>query len=472
MKKIVVLGGGISGLATAYLIKTQAQAANLDIELKIIEKDSRSGGKFRSEAVDGYLCEWGPNGFLTNKPQTLQLCRELGIDTELLASNDNARKRFIFCDGKLHKLPHSPMEFLTNSLISWPGKLRIAGEFFVPQRTASDDESLSDFTTRRLGKEALNKLIAPMASGVFAGNADTMSLKAAFPRIHQLEQQYGGLLKAMLRLIYQHRQAKKRGEVVASPAGPGGVLTSFQNGIETLSQRLQQQFTASEISLHSEVKQVVYTGSQWEIHTESGMEIADIVISALPAYALAKIIAATDQTLAQLSARINYAPLAVVCLGYDLAQVAHDCNGFGYLMARGETIPVLGTLWDSQIFAKRAPDGKILFRTMLGGAARRDLIDLDDQELQRLVEKNLATTMQVSGKPEFVKIYRHIEAIPEYNIGHPQLVDEIMQTAAKYPGLFIGGNAFNGVGINDCVANSYKISEQVIKLLKQPAEKN
>lgn len=472
MKKIVILGGGVSGLASAYLIKKQAQAANLAVEIILLERSAKVGGKFCSEHAGGYLCEWGPNGFLTNKPQTLELCKTLGIDNQLLASNDNARKRFIYSNHKLHKLPHNQIEFLTNSLISWRGKLRIAAEFFIPKRTATTDESLSDFTTRRLGREALNKLIAPMASGVFAGNADTMSLKAAFPRIYQLEQEYGGLLKAMIALVKKHHQAKKRGEVVASPAGPGGVLTSFAGGVETLTNSLAQSFTSGEIIVNAQINSIKRDGSKWLVSTNSVQFDADIVVSALPAYALAAVCKDFDDELGKLAGKINYAPLAVVCLGYDLNQVPHDTNGFGYLIARGETIPVLGTLWDSQIFVKRAPDGKILFRTMVGGAAQRELVNLSDKELQALVEDNLRQTMGVEGQPEFVKIYRHPQAIPEYNIGHPQLVDKIMTQAAQYPGLFIGGNAFNGVGINDCVASSYKISEQVIKLLKQMAENN
>lgn len=471
MKKIIVLGGGISGLTTAYLIKTTAEKAGIQIEIKILEKDNRIGGKFESETVDGYLCEWGPNGFLTNKPQTLELCQSLGISNELLASNDNARKRFIYSNDKLHKLPHTPVEFLNNSLISWPGKLRIACEFFIPRRKESSDESLSDFTNRRLGKEALAKLIAPMASGVFAGNADTMSLKAAFPRIHQLEEEYGGLLRAMVCLIHKHHQAKKRGEVVASPAGPGGVLTSFAGGVETLTKRLQETFAPEEIQLGVKVNQLTFNGSQWEITANNDQYFADAVVSSLPAYALAEVSETIDTQLSALAAKISYAPLAVVCLGYDLNQIKYDCNGFGYLIARGESIPVLGTLWDSQIFAFRAPQNRILFRTMLGGAANPELVNLNDTELQKIVEDNLLKTMGIAIKPELVKIRRHHQAIPKYNIGHPQLISDIMDRASQHPGLFIGGNAFFGVGINDCVASGYRVSQQVIDWLKIQKDK-
>lgn len=463
MQQIIVIGGGLSGLATAYQIQQQAQAQNLAVNVKVIEKEARFGGKAWSRQESGYLCEWGPNGFLTNKPQTLELCQSLGITGQLLPSNDNARKRFVFSRGKLHKLPHNQIEFLTNSLISFKGKLRIAAEFFVPQRHASSDETLADFTRRRLGDEALNKLIAPMAGGIFAGDPEQMSLQACFPRIYELEQGYGGLLKAMLRLTRQHNRDKKAGKVVASPSGPGGVLTSFSGGIQELISALSDAIGRDNLIQTAAVNKISQLqNGQWQVTAGNEVYAADKIVCAAPAFASAEMLHDLDANLANSLQQINYAPLIVVCLGYAQAQINADLNGFGYLFARGEDEALLGTLWDSSIFAARAPDGKVLLRSMLGGASHPQVMNLADQQIQQLVQKSLETTLGIRAVPELVKIYRHAQAIPAYALCHKDLVAKIMEQASHHPGLFITGNAYTGVGINDCVASAVATAKQVL----------
>ncbi|HLO25245.1 MAG TPA: protoporphyrinogen oxidase, partial [Geobacteraceae bacterium] len=234
MKKAIVVGGGISGLATAYLLQKKALAAKIELEITLLEEEPRVGGKIWSIKDEGYLCEWGPNGFLDNKPQTLELCRALAAGQQLLRSNDNARKRFICSGGMLHQLPENGPSFLKSKLISWPGKLRLAMEPFAAKPPQDVDETLAAFARRRLGDEALRKLIGPMVSGIFAGDPETMSLKSCFPRIAELEREYGGLIWAMLKLAKQKKKEIAAGKAVASAAGPGGILTSFRSGLQTL----------------------------------------------------------------------------------------------------------------------------------------------------------------------------------------------------------------------------------------------
>lgn len=462
MQEIIVIGGGLSGLSTAYLLQQKAKAQNIAISVKVLEKAERSGGKIWSRSEEGFLCEWGPNGFLTNKPQTLELCKQLGVDSKLLASNDNARKRFVVSDGVLHKLPHNQVEFLTNSLISWRGKLRIAGEFFVGKKETQSDETLANFTRRRLGDEALRKLIGPMASGIFAGDPEQMSLQACFPRINQLEQEYGGLLKAMLLLMRKHHREQKAGNVVSSPAGPGGVLTSFANGIEELTHALVNAIGAENILTTMGVDEINQVNEKWQIITQDKIFIADKIVCATPAYATAKMLHRQDIELSNELNKITYSPLVVACLGYDQKQIAADLNGFGYLFAQGEDDLVLGSLWDSSIFANRAPDGKVLFRSMLGGALHPDVLELSDAQLQAKLESSLVPLMKIHGKPELVQIYRHKKAIPHYRLGHLQLVNNIMNLSKQHNGLFITGNAYFGVGINDCVAASDKCAQNIL----------
>lgn len=466
MEHIVVIGGGLSGLATAFNLKYLAEQNNRHLRISVIEKETTVGGNIRSYTDNGYLCEWGPNGFLTNKPHTQELCKKLAIYNDLLASNDNARKRFVYSNHKLHKLPHNQIEFLTNSLISITGKLRIAGELFVTAKKDGIDESLADFTQRRLGREALDKLIGPMANGIFAGNPETMSLQACFPRINQLETEYGGLLKAMLKLSKQHAKAKKTGKVTSSPAGPGGVLTSFNNGIQVLTDSLYHAIGHDNVIRDKEVSNLTpELHNKWRIQFASNEElVADKIILATPAYVTSAILAKLNAELSAKLAAIQYSPLAVVCLGYALEQIEHDINGFGYLFANNEEQYVLGTLWDSSIFANRAPDGKLLLRSMLGGARNPLVLNLSDDELLAAVKASLVKTMNITIEPEMVKVFRHAKAIPQYNVGHSELVSKIEALVANYSGLYLTGNAYHGVGINDCTLAAENLAKKVLGL--------
>lgn len=464
MEHIVVIGGGLSGLATAFNLKYLAQQNNRALHVSVIEKEPTVGGKIRSYSDNGYLCEWGPNGFLTNKQHTQELCKKLAIYNDLLASNDNARKRFVYSKSKLHKLPHNQMEFLTNSLISLSGKLRIAGELFVSAKKDGIDETLADFTRRRLGREALDKLIGPMASGIFAGNPETMSLQACFPRINQLETEYGGLLKAMLKLTKQHAKAKKSGKVTSSPAGPGGVLTSFHDGIQVLTDSLYHAIGHDNVIRDKEVINVYpELHDKWRIQFASKEElVADKVVIATPAYIASSLVEKLSPQLSTKLAEIKYSPLAVICLGYALEQINHDVNGFGYLFANNEEQYVLGTLWDSSIFANRAADGKVLLRSMLGGARNPEVLKLSDEELLKTVQASLNKTMQINVEPEMSKIFRHPQAIPQYNVGHREIVSQLEAMVASYTGLYLTGNAYYGVGINDCTLAAEKVAQQVL----------
>ncbi len=299
----------------------------------------------------------GPNGFLDNKPMTLDLCRRLQIDPQLLRSDDNARKRFIYADKVLHRLPENGPSFLKSKLISWPGKLRLAGEMLVPKRTSLEDETLAEFGRRRLGPEALDKLISPMVSGIFAGNPETMSVKSCFPRIYELEQEYGGLIKAMLKLAKKKRAEIKAGKAVASAAGPGGVLTSFDGGIQDLTEGVSNRLNG-EVKTDCEVTKIEKKQDGFILHLLNGQTLdAEIVVTAAPAYAVANMLDGSHGDSSQLLRDIPYAPMNVVCFGYQKDRIRHDLNGFGYLIPKGEGCSILGTLWDSSIFPNRAPEG-------------------------------------------------------------------------------------------------------------------
>ncbi len=466
MTRVVIVGAGISGLATAYAVEQLAKQAELEVETLVVEKQQRTGGKIWSIQEEGYLCEWGPNGFLDSKPMTLDLCQKLGISDQLLRSNDNARKRFIYSEQTLHRLPENGPSFLKSKLISWPGKLRLACEPLVAKRTDPSDETLAEFGRRRLGTEALNKLISPMVSGIFAGDPETMSLKSCFPRIYELEQEHGGLIKAMVKLAKKKRAEQKAGKVVASAAGPGGVLTSFERGIQQLSDGAQAALNG-ELKTGSAVLKIEPKQGGYLLRLESGEQLeADIVVTASPSYAVAGMLDECNAKAAELLRQIPYATMNVVCFGYQRERIDFDLNGFGYLTPKAEGRSTLGTLWDSSIFPNRAPQGKVLLRSMMGGATNMAAIDLSDDEVKARTMADLRQIMGVTAEPEFVRIFRHSHAIPQYTRGHAARLQALDEALTKNPGLILTGNAFYGVGLNDCVNASNLTAAKVVEQLK------
>ncbi len=467
MQRIVIIGAGISGLSTAYAIERGAAAAGLEIETTVLEKKDRIGGKIWSIKEEGYLCEWGPNGFLDNKPMTLELCDRLGIRDQLLRSDDNARKRFIYSGGVMHRLPENGPSFLKSQLISWPGKMRLAYEMLVPARMDGVDETLADFGRRRLGAEALDKLIAPMVSGIFAGDPETMSLKSCFPRIRELEREYGGLIKAMVKLARKKAAERKAGKVVASAAGPGGILTSFQQGIQQLADGTAAGLKG-QVRTGVGVTAIVARDGGFELQLTDGSTLeADLVVSAAPAHDLAGMVERFDPAMAELLQQIPYASMNVVCFGYEKGKIARDLDGFGYLIPKKEGRAILGTLWDSSIFPNRAPQGQVLLRSMMGGATNPGAIKLSEAEVAAKVKADLKTIMGIDAEPDFVRVFRHQKAIPQYIVGHSQRLLALDERLRLHRGLFLTGNAYFGVGLNDCVNASNQTAERVLAALKK-----
>ena len=450
--KIVIVGGGISGLSLAYFLLRKEP--NLDIE--VLESGSRPGGKVWTDKADGFLCEWGVNGFLDNKPRTLELASML--DLTPLRSNDNARKRFIYSDDVLHQIPESPPAFLKSNLLSVWGRLRIAYEMFAPKGSA-EDETLAEFATRRLGKEAYEKMIDPMASGIYAGDSSKLSLKSCFPRINELEQNYGSLIRAMIKL---QREAKKTGKKVG--AGPGGTLTTFNGGMQVMIDALRNAL-GERLKLDTSVSSIDRKDESYTVFTEKGSEIdADILVLATPAHTTAGIVSNMNRQLQEILKKIPYPAVSVACLGFERKKIEHSLDGFGFLIPNREGRKILGTLWDSSIFPDRAPEGSVLLRTMVGGARASEIALQEDEKILSNVMGELQAIMGISAEPDFVRIYKHEKAIPQYNVGHQRILEELYSIVSQCRGLYLTGNAYRGISLNDCIENSYKWSEKILGL--------
>ena len=451
MDRIIIIGGGISGLSLGYLLQKRKPS----IDLIVLEAEKRVGGKIWSDKADGFLCESGVNGFLDNKPKTLELASDLLLTP--LRSSDAARKRFIFSEGRLHMLPDSPSAFFKSNLLSLWGRLRIIYEILAP-RTEKEDESLAEFGTRRLGREAFEKLIDPMASGIYAGDPAALSLRSCFPRIHQLESDYGSLIRAMIKL---KKKAKKEGK--AGPgAGPGGVLTSFFEGMETFVVALKASL-GEKVRPMSKVVSLSKNSRRYTVHLQDGSSIeADAAVVAAPAHAAAGILKDFDADLSRTISEIPYPPVSVVCTGFKKDKIGSSLDGFGFLVPYREKRRILGTLWDSSIFPNRAPEGYVLLRSMLGGARASSIALQGETRLADMVTGELGDVMGIKAQPDFVKVYVHEKAIPQYTLGHQKRLKLMDDIVVKYKGLYLTGNSYRGISVNDCIENSYKLASEIL----------
>jgi oxygen-dependent protoporphyrinogen oxidase len=452
--KIAIVGAGISGLATAHALRSRQP----ELEIELFEAGERTGGKVWTEHTpEGYTCEWGVNGFLDNKPKTLDLARALEL-TPLRGSAEAAR-RYVFRHGQLHALPESPPAFLTSKLMSLPGRLRVMCEPFMP-RGKADDETLADFARRRLGPEARDALIDPMASGVFAGDPARMSLKSCFPRIHEIESEFGSLIRGMIRLQVR---ARKEGKGKGPGPGPGGKLTSFEDGMSEMTDRLTMEFS-DVIRLKTAVRSLDRSGDRFLLHLGTGETAeADRVILASPAYAQAEMLTELAPDISGQLRQIPYPSVGVVCLGYETDRLQNPLDGFGFLVPSTEQRGILGTVVDSNVFPTRAPEGHMLFRTLVGGSRAADKAQLPEAKLLDLVRSELRDILGMDTDPAFAKIYIHQQAIPQYHVGHAQRLEDIDAARIRHPGLYLTGNAYRGVSLNDCIENAWRTAGEVLE---------
>lgn len=455
MSDIVIIGAGISGLALAYRLQQRLP----DARITVLERAERPGGKIWTHREAGFQVEAGPNGFLDSKPSTLTLCRDLGLEPQLISASPGASKnRYLFVEGQLRALPDGPLAFLRSDLLSWRGKLDLVLERFREPRRAREDESIEAFARRHAGREAA-LLADAIVTGIHAGDPKLLSLPATFPRLAELERQYGSVLKGLA------ETARRRRDDPEAPRQSHGPMRSFREGLRLLIETLQARLPKPPI-LGVSVRRIERRGlaerPEWLVSGDGRDSwSAAAVVLTCPAYEQAALLSDLDASLAERVAGIAYNRIAVVALGYRKEDVPGDLDGFGYIAPQRTGRDLLGVQWCSSIFPERAPAGTVLLRAMAGGWNRPDVVGWDDDRLLNAMRKELRLAMGIQATPIVHHIIRWHRAIPQYHLGHLERVAWIESRLGQHPGLFLAGNAYHGVSVNDCTEQADLLAQRL-----------
>ncbi len=447
MKRIAIIGGGISGLSAAFYLEQHRQAG-APVEYVLFEASSRFGGVIRSEQVQDFVVEAGPDSFLTEKPWAAELCHQLGIADQLIGSNDPLRQTYISLNGKLIPLPDGlalmvPTRFLATAfspLFSFGSKARMASEWFQPRREVAADESVASFVKRHYGAEMVERVADPLLSGIYGGTAAQLSVKAVLPRFAEMEARHGSLGKAM---IANRKQGLNK--------NPQSIFTSLKKGMQQLLDAILLRLPASGVRPNATVESLGWTGNKWVVVRNAKNEEFNAVILAVPSHAAAKLVNASSPQLASDLRDVEYSSSVTVSLGYDHAVRGRLPTGFGYLVPRSEGKRVLAVTFVHNKFSHRAPEDRALIRCFLGGTRDGKVFELSEEDIQRIVREELRLTLGIDAEPLFVRVHKWSAAMAQYNVGHLERLAQIEHLRLKTPALFLAGNAYQGIGIPDCV---------------------
>ncbi len=476
--RIAIIGGGITGLAAAHRILELNPAA----QVTLFEASGRLGGVLQTERRDGYLIERSADMFTTREPWALDLCRRVGIESELIETNKQHRRAFVVHKGKLVPVPEgftlmSPAKvwpILTTPLLSPIGKLRMAWEYFTPRRKDTADESLESFVTRRFGREAFDRLIQPLIGGIYTADPSLLSMMATLPQFVEMERQAGSLIRGVRKkggVGFQPAQKNEESgqKAVGSRQESGaryGMFLAPREGMQRLVDAVAAKLPAGVVRLNAKVASISRTakGTQWRVDV-SGEEPKefDAVILAAPSSISGKLLESVDSELAGLVGSISHAGCNVALLGFRREQIAHPLDGFGFVVPTIEKRRIIAGSFSSVKFPGRAPEGKVLLRVFIGGALQPELLSLSDAETSKIVLEELRDLLGITGEPEFCDIARWHGAMPQYHVGHLDKVRQIEERTAAIPGLALAGNSYHGVGVPFCVHDGEQAAERVLK---------
>lgn len=479
---VAIIGGGISGLSTGWYLQKNAP----DLTYTILESGDRWGGKIRTDVVDApehgeFVVEGGPDAFITQKPWGMQLARELGLNDDLLPTNDDKRQVFVLNKGKPTPLPDGVLlivptkftPFALSPLISPWGKMRMGMDLFIPAKRDGEDETLAEFITRRLGSEALDKIAEPLMSGIYNAEAEKQSVLATFPRFRTLEEKHGSLIKGMLASrrppAAPAPSPSANGNGNAAPKKPTSVFMSLRGGMNELVNALVNQLTG-DMQLGVSVTGLTQdTAGNYALQLRDGRTLtARTVVLAVPAHVASKLLGDTAPAACATLDEIRYVSTGTISFGFRREDIKDLLAGFGLVIPRSEKRAINAVTITSIKFDHRAPDGAVLLRAFFGGSRRPDMMTIDDATLLETVRGELSSILGIDATPLFHRIYRWMEANPQYDVGH---LDRVTAIEAALPaGLFVTGSPYRGVGIPDCVYQSQGTAEAVIAALQAHAE--
>jgi len=488
MKRVVIIGGGITGLAVANRIVELSE--NKQLDLTLLESSDRVGGIIKTHSRDGFLIEAGPDSFISEKPAALDLVYRLGLESHLIGTNQNSRRSFVVRGGRLLPVPRSfhllaPGEFLPflrSDIFSWSGKARMVIEMALPRKTenGSPDESLAGFVRRRLGHEALERMAQPMIGGIYTADPEKLSLRATMPRFLEMEREHGSVIRALRKL--NRSPSAMEGSESGTSGARYSLFLSLDRGMQlltnTLAERISKRHSQAStgesqprIRLRTSVDALALdnsltageTAPVWKVRTTDGETItADALCLAVPANVTSQLLRPVDPQLADQLSEISYASSATLNLAYRRADIPHQLDGFGFVVPFIERRSMIACTFSSVKFAGRAPEGFVLLRVFVGGALQPEMLELSEAELLTRVLCDLRDLLGIEAAPMFSELHRWERSMPQYHVGHLELVAKINERVASLPGLTIAGNAYSGPGLPDCIRSGETAADQLL----------
>jgi protoporphyrinogen/coproporphyrinogen III oxidase len=501
MKRVVVIGAGISGLAAAHRMLERSRDTGVRVDVTLLEAGPRLGGIVQTDERDGFLLERGPDSFISEKPQALELVKRLGLESHLIETNQANRRVFIVRNAKLLPVPEgfhllAPgrlLPFLGSSVFSWRGKARMAMDLLLPRGQANgaaeegdaNDESLAQFVRRRLGQEALERMAQPMVGGIYTADPETLSLRATMPRFLEMERKHRSLILALRRNAKGQASNSQNAPAAVNEEGTSGarysLFLSFDQGMQLLTDTLAKNISVMtdanslppSIRLNTRVVSLEMTREndavKWSVTTNAHETLhADAVCLALPAYAAARLMRDADLQLASELERIPYASSATINLAYKREDVPHPLDGFGFVVPFIEKRSILACTFSSVKFAGRAPDNCVLLRAFVGGALQPEMLDVKKVELISRVRSDLRDLLGIGRAPIFAEVSKWENSMPQYHVGHLERVARIRERLASFPGLALAGNAYTGPGIPDCIRSGELAAKSLLS--KEPLQ--
>ncbi|MCM3616967.1 protoporphyrinogen oxidase [Sutcliffiella horikoshii] len=468
-KRVVIIGGGITGLSAAYYLQKENKEKNLNIEITLIEASNRLGGKIQTVRRDGFTIERGPDSFLARKLSAGRLVKEVGLEDQLV--HNSTGQAYILLKGELHPMPEGAVmgiptklsPFVTTGLFSPLGKMRAAADLILPaSKNGGEDQSLGSFFRRRLGDEVVENLIEPLLSGIYAGDIDKLSLQATFPQFEQVEEKYRSLILGMKQTTPKQKQVPAQKKK--------GMFQTLRGGLQTLVDALEEKLDEVKILKAVKVDTIEKNGDQYQLSLSNGKSIeCENIIVTTPHYATASLI--PDAEYLQPLLEMSSTSVATIAMAFDEAALKQDIEGTGFVVSRNNDYTITACTWTHKKWPHTTPKGKVILRCYVGRVGEEAIVDQSDEEIKKVVLDDLNKIMEVGSEPDFTIVTRWREAMPQYAVGHKKMLREMnARLAESMPGIYLAGSSFEGVGLPDCIDSGEAAVKAVIESFhKEPA---